>query len=194
MKAAKLAGAGFLSIEDLRANNGYSGPFSGPYNVFNGGVGGGAAAEEKTGEKAKGKTEGKAKEEDAKSGLTKNQKAGLKYFEALEEKMPRSEVLEIETIVKEAAAGLLPGVVAQAAGSYRRGKAMCGDIDVLICHPEYWDDLDLLSRLIDRLKKVGLIEFDLTNPNKAHETGHMGQYMGICRVPPVSSGAAVGAG
>ena len=40
-----------------------------------------------------------------------------------------------------------------------------------------------------------MIEFDLTDPNKEHEMGHMGQYMGVCRLPadaPLDDGDTVG--
>ena len=38
--------------------------------------------------------------------------------------------------MRDAAQSMDPGLVTLACGSYRRGKATCGDVDVLISHPD----------------------------------------------------------
>ncbi|XP_052722698.1 DNA polymerase lambda isoform X4 [Vigna angularis] len=50
--------------------------------------------------------------------LTNAQKLGLKYFDDIRQRIPRHEVVII------------------CGGSYRRGKATCGDIDIIITHPD----------------------------------------------------------
>ena len=57
--------------------------------------------------------------------------------------------------VYEAALSLVPGVVAQACGSYRRGKETCGDVDVLVTHPDGKSHVGLFSKLLAKLKQSG---------------------------------------
>ena len=57
--------------------------------------------------------------------------------------------------VKEAAESLQPGVIAQACGSYRRGKKDCGDVDILLTHPDGHSEKGLFGKLIQRLKQTG---------------------------------------
>ena len=49
-----------------------------------------------------------------------------------------------------------------ACGSYRRGKATCGDLDILITHP---DDVQLqgfFDQLLQKLRSTGFLTHDLT--------------------------------
>lgn len=55
----------------------------------------------------------------------------------------------------EAAESIQPGVIAQACGSYRRGKATCGDVDVLVTHPDGKSHKGLFGKLLGRLKEQG---------------------------------------
>jgi DNA polymerase lambda len=57
--------------------------------------------------------------------------------------------------VKEAAESLQPGIIAQACGSYRRGKKDCGDVDILLTHPDGHSEKGLFSKLIKQLKEMG---------------------------------------
>ena len=57
--------------------------------------------------------------------------------------------------VKAAAESVQPGVVAMACGSYRRGKATCGDVDVLISHPDNNSHVAVFKPLIARLHQTG---------------------------------------
>ena len=60
----------------------------------------------------------------------------MKYYEEFIARIPRSEVTEIETVVKEIAYEINPGIIVVTCGSYRRGKSTCGDVDCLISHPD----------------------------------------------------------
>lgn len=62
--------------------------------------------------------------------LNPNQNAGLKYFEDLEQRVPRAEVKKIGDLVLSIAAKY--GLKGEIVGSYRRGKQDSGDIDVFI--------------------------------------------------------------
>ena len=57
--------------------------------------------------------------------------------------------------VREAAESLVDGVIAQACGSYRRGKKTCGDVDVLVTHPDGKSHKGLFAKLLAKLKAEG---------------------------------------
>jgi DNA polymerase/3'-5' exonuclease PolX len=61
--------------------------------------------------------------------LTKASKVGLQYYEELRQRIPRKEMQLHDTVINS----FLPdGLVAEIAGSYRRGLMTSGDIDVLV--------------------------------------------------------------
>ncbi|CAJ1953329.1 unnamed protein product [Sphenostylis stenocarpa] len=68
--------------------------------------------------------------------LTNAQKLGLRYFDDIRQRIPRHEVQDMDSILQKAGEDVLPGVVIICGGSYRRGKATCGDIDIIITHPD----------------------------------------------------------
>ena len=57
--------------------------------------------------------------------------------------------------VKEHALSMIPDLLVQTCGSYRRGKATCGDVDILITHADGISHRGLLIPLVDGLKKTG---------------------------------------
>ncbi len=57
--------------------------------------------------------------------------------------------------VREAAATFRSGLLIQTCGSYRRGKATCGDCDILITHRDGVSHEHLLFPLVDKLKASG---------------------------------------
>ena len=59
--------------------------------------------------------------------------------------------------VKETALSIEPGLTVMACGSYRRGKATCGDVDVLITHPDGKSEQKVFSPLLTMLKKSGKV-------------------------------------
>jgi len=61
--------------------------------------------------------------------LTKSQAVGLKYFEDIQKRIPRAELVEHERILK---AAIDPSFKATIVGSYRRGATDSGDIDLLL--------------------------------------------------------------
>jgi DNA polymerase lambda len=91
--------------------------------------------------------------------LTNSQRLGLKYFDDIKTRIPRHEVplipnqkiyiylylashiccikvQEMELLLQKAGEDILPGVMVTCGGSYRRGKATCGDMDIIITHPD----------------------------------------------------------
>ncbi|NXM58620.1 DPOLL polymerase, partial [Illadopsis cleaveri] len=90
-----------------------------------------------------------------KATLTSQQAVGLKHYADFLERMPREEAAEIEQTVRQAALALKPGLVCVACGSYRRGKATCGDVDVLVTHPDRHSHRGVFSKLLDSLHRSG---------------------------------------
>jgi DNA polymerase/3'-5' exonuclease PolX len=87
--------------------------------------------------------------------FNKNQHVGLRYYEDINERIPRSEMDQHVDLLMRAKPVDLEGCVV---GSYRRGKADSGDIDMLIrtTHRDV-DASASLRAYVDSLKKSGYI-------------------------------------
>lgn len=57
--------------------------------------------------------------------------------------------------VRDAVHGIDTQLVAMACGSYRRGKATCGDVDVLITHPDGKSHKGVFSKVLQILHDSG---------------------------------------
>jgi DNA polymerase/3'-5' exonuclease PolX len=68
------------------------------------------------------------------SALTAAQKLGLRYYEDTLERIPRAEIDEHRAVLQKAFTAV--GLTMEIVGSYRRGAANSGDIDVLITGPK----------------------------------------------------------
>ena len=113
--------------------------------------------------------------------LDRRQKMGLKYFDDFNVKIPRSEVQDIEKLVKCEAERVCPGSTVMICGSFRRGKVESGDVDVLVTHPMEQRIDGLLMRIIGRLKDIGFLVDDLSVPSGRTEH-EQDSYMGVCRL------------
>nr|XP_055060943.1 DNA polymerase lambda isoform X2 [Misgurnus anguillicaudatus] len=115
-----------------------------------------------------------------KAVLNQTLRIGLKHYDDLLERMPRSEAAAIEKTVKEAAHNVDAQLLVFACGSYRRGKTTCGDVDVLITHPDGESHKGVFSKLLHLLHQTGFLTDDLVSHE---ENGEQKKYMGICRLP-----------
>lgn len=111
--------------------------------------------------------------------LTRQQEIGLKYYDEFVERMPREEAGQIEKVVKNAALEINSGLEAFACGSYRRGKPTCGDVDVIVSHPDGKSHEGVMTKLLDSLKSSGFLTDDLTFA----ENGEHRKYLGVCKLP-----------
>jgi DNA polymerase beta len=123
--------------------------------------------------------------------LTHHQIVGLKYFNDINERIPRSEVEKIEIKLKKHIAKIDNKLMVTVCGSYRRGRPNSGDVDVLITHPDLatQDDIDdegqdYLIDVIRKLTKSGLLVDHLTNLGTT-------KYMGVCRLTSKSKGRRI---
>ncbi|XP_037546177.1 DNA polymerase lambda [Nematolebias whitei] len=116
----------------------------------------------------------------SKAHLSNTQKIGLKHYDDFLDRMPREEAAAIEKVVRDATQAVDTGLVAMACGSYRRGKATCGDVDVLISHPDGKSHRGVFSKVLQLLHDSGFLTDDLASHE---ENGEQKKYMGVCRLP-----------
>ena len=86
--------------------------------------------------------------------LTNEQKAGVKYFEEFQKKIPRELVAEIFEVVKRKIDEIsdYPGQYeAICGGSYRRGRAYCGDVDIIASPKDGVPSKGFCMKLVKRL-------------------------------------------
>ncbi|ELU14231.1 hypothetical protein CAPTEDRAFT_169992 [Capitella teleta] len=115
-----------------------------------------------------------------KAHLNRHQKIGLQYYEELLDRMPRSEAAEIEAVVVKAAKDIDENMIAMACGSFRRGKATCGDVDVLITHPDGKSHKGVFTKILTSLHQTGFLTDDLV---RQEDNGHQKKYLGVCLLP-----------
>lgn len=94
---------------------------------------------------------------------------GLKYYDDINERIPREEIVKIELAMKESLKKY--DITINICGSYRRLLNDSGDIDVLMSSPN--DNINL-TNIIEELKKDKIIIDDLTMNGNT-------KYMGICK-------------
>lgn len=117
--------------------------------------------------------------------LTHSQKLGLKYFDDIKTRIPRQEVQEMELLLQKTGEEILPGVDILCGGSYRRGKASCGDLDIVITHPDGKSHKGFLTRYVKRLKDMKFLREDLIFSTHSEEGTDSGvdTYFGLCTYP-----------
>ncbi|TCD65161.1 stretch-activated cation channel mid1 [Steccherinum ochraceum] len=124
--------------------------------------------------------------EDLKNGkggvrLSSVQRIGVKYYDDINDRMPRQEAREIFEKIKPLALEIDPRLFVEIMGSYRRGKADCGDIDILITRPT--DDgkthVGVLKKLLMKCHERGIVTEDLNLPNDWSDLENI--YRGLCR-------------
>lgn len=115
-----------------------------------------------------------------KGNLTRHQQIGLKYYDDINSRIPREEVAEIENYVRSAAHGIKKGLIVMVCGSYRRGRATCGDVDVLVTHPDGQSHETVFQPLLNKLRETGFLTDDLVTQE---DNGNQKKYLGVCKLP-----------
>ncbi|XP_028395240.1 DNA polymerase lambda-like [Dendronephthya gigantea] len=111
--------------------------------------------------------------------LNRQQQIGLKYYDEFLERMPRSEAEEIGNVVMKAAHDLDPDLQCVICGSFRRGRTTCGDVDVLVSHPDGRSHLGVMGRLLEKLRENGFLTDDLSLTDNQKQR----KYFGVCLLP-----------
>jgi len=131
----------------------------------------------------------RARQDEAK--LTNNQRIGLRHYDDLQKRIPRSEVEHIEAFVRKHAEAELSGVTVVTCGSYRRGSPHSGDVDILMSHTTNTTELlsTFLPGLVARLRNSGFLTDELShgyfNSKRRHESATC---FGVCRLPTLKDG------
>ncbi|KAG8846382.1 hypothetical protein FRB96_001995 [Tulasnella sp. 330] len=114
--------------------------------------------------------------------LSETQKIGLEHYDDLQDRMPRGEAAAIFEKIKLIALKLDPNLLIEITGSYRRGSANCGDIDILItrCTNDGRTHRGILPRLMRALQEGKLLTHTLATP--ADYEAPEAKCMGLCRL------------
>ncbi|XP_051122021.1 DNA polymerase lambda isoform X2 [Andrographis paniculata] len=117
--------------------------------------------------------------------LTNSQRLGLKYFDDIKTRIQRHEAQEMESLLQKIGEEILPGVVIVCGGSYRRGKASCGDLDIVITHNDGVSHIGFLAKFVKRLKEINFLREDLIYSIHSEEGTDSGvdTYFGLCTYP-----------
>ncbi|KAJ7123756.1 hypothetical protein C8R44DRAFT_620870 [Mycena epipterygia] len=119
--------------------------------------------------------------------LTPAQKIGIKFYDDINDRMPREEAKALFELIKPIALSIDPKLEIQIMGSYRRGKADCGDIDIMItrCPDDGKTHAGILHRLLKALHDSKIITEDLALPENPFDDEAI--YRGLCRLPQFGS-------
>lgn len=104
--------------------------------------------------------------------LERNQYIGVLCYEDFLEEMTRDEAKMIAEIVEKTVKNRFPSAEITIMGSYRRGKLTCGDVDILITHPDFKTVVSpkILGVIVDELRASGHAAYHLTFiPGMKHE-------------------------
>lgn len=117
---------------------------------------------------------------DGKINLPDNVVIGLKYYGMAKEKIPRSDMIEIDNYLHNVVAKIDIELFCIICGSYRRQKETSNDIDVLIIHPSFKSvnskpPVNYLNLFVKELKKNKFIVDSLTSDDVPTK------YMGLCK-------------
>ena len=109
-------------------------------------------------------------------------KKGLKYYDDIQIKIPREEITELFKIIEEELYQILDKSIlkAEVVGSYRRGKKLCGDMDVIITRIDNGKISGILHTLLERLTIRNIIIDTLTMSDKNDFNCEI--FMGICKL------------
>uniref|UniRef100_A0A669C3G0 DNA polymerase n=1 Tax=Oreochromis niloticus TaxID=8128 RepID=A0A669C3G0_ORENI len=110
--------------------------------------------------------------------LNHHQQIGLKYFEEFEKRIPRAEMEKMETLILGELEKVDQEYIGTICGSYRRGAASSGDIDILLTHPNYTSQTEkqpkLLHAVVDHLESIGFVTDTLSKGDT--------KFMGVCQL------------
>jgi DNA polymerase/3'-5' exonuclease PolX len=111
--------------------------------------------------------------------LNEKQKIGLRYYDELNQPIPREEIVKHEKHLKTFLKKTDPNAELTISGSYRRNKAESGDIDVLLKA----DKKETYTKFIKKLVNQGYLIEELALGSK--------KYNGICRLGKNGSGRRI---
>ena len=107
---------------------------------------------------------------------------GLKYYDDIQIKIPREEITELFKVIEEELYKILDKKMlrTEVVGSYRRGRKLCGDMDLIITRIDDGKISGILHTLVDKLMEKKIIIDTLTMSDN-NDTNYQ-VFMGICRL------------
>ena len=81
--------------------------------------------------------------------------------------------------MRELAHSIDDGLEVVTCGSYRRGKPTCGDVDILVTHPDGRSHRGVFGQLLERGRQEGFLTDDLSVHN---DPEGQSKYLGVCRL------------
>lgn len=106
--------------------------------------------------------------------LDRCQTIGMRLYEDLLERLPRTYVAELEMYVRKIVRGIDEKLDIVVAGSYIRGKSFCGDVDILI-HGDARRLRNAFGKVKQAMRTSGVLTDDLVDGD--------GKYFGVFRLP-----------
>ncbi|KAG2031986.1 hypothetical protein BDR03DRAFT_874841 [Suillus americanus] len=115
--------------------------------------------------------------------LSHVQEIGLQFYDDINDRMPRSEAESIFNLIKPIALELDKYLYIDIMGSFRRGKATCGDIDIIVTRStsDGITHAGLLPELLARLHAAKILTEDLALPDDFSALELC--YRGLCKRP-----------
>lgn len=105
--------------------------------------------------------------------LPQNQQIFVKYYDDFQEKICRNEVKRIGAVVHRYANKIRPGFQSVICGGYRRGNALCGDVDVVVTHPDPGATRNFIEDIVEELIKdkwiTHVLRFSTANSDRGEE-------------------------
>lgn len=107
--------------------------------------------------------------------LNDKQRLGLKYYEDINQRIPRAEMVKHYNFIKKTIDSISDNTVQfEITGSFRRGLSSSGDIDLLITYDPK-SNINYFDAIIESLKKQGYLVDDFGFGEK--------KYMGMSKLP-----------
>jgi DNA polymerase/3'-5' exonuclease PolX len=103
---------------------------------------------------------------------------GIKYYNDFKERIEREEIDKMRVIIMNNIKNIDKKILFEICGSYRRGCKDSGDIDILISHPNFIENIQekkFLDKIVKELKRNNFIVDSLTTKGES-------KFMGVCKV------------
>jgi len=117
--------------------------------------------------------------------ITNNIELGLKYYDDLNMRIPRIEIDVLKSYITDILENINKDLLFEICGSYRRNNKDSGDIDFLITHPKFNNQIknhtkfNFLKEILQKLKEKNIIVDEMTKNSTK-------KFLGMCKIPTYS--------
>ncbi|KAK2823978.1 hypothetical protein Q5P01_021153 [Channa striata] len=89
--------------------------------------------------------------------LNRMQQSGFLHYGDISRAVSKAEARALGNVIDEVAHAITPDAILALTGGFRRGKEFGHDVDFIVTTPELGREKSLLSHIMDRLKKQGIL-------------------------------------